>query len=446
MPNLDATGHCRVGALASYEFTLEYQKGSDNATADMLSRVPVNHDKDTVWLLLEGAVTGTTERGEAPTNQTLWVELDHLCEEMQARTLRLAPMHVTNWAEAQGEDALLATCWKWMCTRKDVALQKGDTLLRRCMGKHSDSEEGRTMFCISNSFTMKKWVLYVNTTPKGETEGLLAFVVPSAHLWAALNGMHWDARHQGQQRTLALAQERFWWPKMEDDCRALVRGCQCCKVFEGVVVKVPLCPIQAYAPLELVHVDFTSIETTMELNQPLSIKNVLVLMDHFTRYVMAFVTKDQKAKTVMHILYERFIWVLGAPAKLLSDLGANFTSALVEELCSAFGIQKCRTTAYHAQCNGRVERFHQILLRMIGKLAADKKAQWEQHLPELLQTYNSMINLWAQFNWCRETWFWRSLTHFKEKGRWKIVGVSRVWGGMPSCKWCALIWDKGLEQ
>ena len=63
-------------------------------------------------------------------------------------------------------------------------------------------------------------------------------------------------------------------------------------------MKAPLCPIQAYTPLELVHVDFTSIETTMELNQPLSAKNVLVLTNHFTRYAMAFVTKDQKAKTV----------------------------------------------------------------------------------------------------------------------------------------------------
>ena len=67
----------------------------------------------------------------------------------------------------------------------------------------------------------------------------------------------------------------------------------------------------------------------------------------------------------------------------------NFTSALVEELCSAFGIQKCRTTAYHTQCNGQVECFHQMLFHMIGKLSCNKKAQWEQHLPELLQAYNS---------------------------------------------------------
>ena len=119
------------------------------------------------------------------------------------------------------------------------------------------------------------------------------------------------------------------------------------------------------------------------------VKNVLVMTDHFTRYALAVVTKDQKAKTVVKVFYERFIAIFGAPAKLLSDRGANFTSTLVEELCSAFGIQKCRTTAYHAQCNGQVEHFHQTLFHMIGKLSRDKKAQWEQHLPELLQAYNS---------------------------------------------------------
>ena len=113
------------------------------------------------------------------------------------------------------------------------------------------------------------------------------------------------------------------------------------------------------------------------------------MTDHFTRYALAVVTKDQMAKTVAKVFYERFIAVFGVPAKLLSDRGANFTSALVEELCSAFGIQKCRTTAYHAQCNGQVERFHQTLFCMIGKLSRNKKAQWEQHLLGLLQAYNS---------------------------------------------------------
>ena len=189
-----------------------------------------------------------------------------------------------------------------------------------------------------------------------------------------LNGVHCDARHQGQQRTLALTQERFWWPMMAEDCCAIVRGCPHCQAFEGEVPRAPLCPIRAYAPLELVHLDYTSIESTMELNKPPVVKNVLVMTDHFMRYALAVVTKDQTAKTVTKVFYKRFIAVFGAPAKLLSDRGANFTSALVEELCAAFSIQKCRTTAYHAQCNGQVKRFHQTLFRMIGKLACDKKA------------------------------------------------------------------------
>ena len=127
----------------------------------------------------------------------------------------------------------------------------------------------------------------------------------------------------------------------------------------------------------------------MELNKLLSVKNVLVITNHFTCYPLAVVTKDQRAKTVAKFLYKWFIAVFDTPAKLLSDSGANFTSALVEELCATFSIQKCQTTMYHMQCNGQVERFHQTLFRMIGKLVADKKAQWEQHLSELLQAYNS---------------------------------------------------------
>ena len=55
-----------------------------------------------------------------------------------------------------------------------------------------------------------------------------------------------------------------------------------------------------------------------------------------------------------------------------------------------FGLQKCRTSAYHVQWNEQVDQFHQMLFRMIGKLSLDKKAQWKQHLSKLLQAYNSV--------------------------------------------------------
>ena len=250
-----------------------------------------------------------------------------------------------------------------------------------------DTEEGQALFHVCNSLTMSKGLLYLSMTPKVEVEGVLAFLVPSSQCTAALNSVHHDMGHQGQQRTQALMQEHFWWPMMVDDCKALVRSCPRCHAFERAIPRATLYPIRAHAPLELVHV-----ESMMELNKPPSVKNILVMMDHFMHYALAIITKDQTAKTMAKVHYERFIVVFGMPAKLLSNQGANFMSVLVEELYTAFSIQKCQTTAYHPQCNGQVEHFHQMLFRMIGKLALDKKVQWEQHLPELLQAYNSMIS------------------------------------------------------
>ena len=68
----------------------------------------------------------------------------------------------------------------------------------------------------------------MSTTPKGEMEGVLTFVFPVGQCHMALNGVHCDVGHQGQQRNLALTQERFWWPVMAKDCHVIVRGCPHC--------------------------------------------------------------------------------------------------------------------------------------------------------------------------------------------------------------------------
>ena len=72
----------------------------------------------------------------------------------------------------------------------------------------------------------------------------------------------------------------------------------------------------ATAPLDLLHVDFTSIETTMELNQSPRVANILVFQDHFTLHVLAFVTPDQTVKIIAKFLYGGYISTFGAPARL----------------------------------------------------------------------------------------------------------------------------------
>ena len=145
----------------------------------------------------------------------------------------------------------------------------------------------------------------------------------------------------------------------------------------------------ATAPLDLLHVDFTSIETMMELDKSPQVTNVLVFQDHFTKNVLAYVTPDQTAKTIAKFLYGGYISIFGALARLLSDRGTSFTSSIIEELCKILGIQRLWTTPYYAQTNELVERSHQTIMCMIGKLGEDKKANWPSHLAEIVHAYNA---------------------------------------------------------
>ena len=114
-------------------------------------------------------------------------------------------------------------------------------------------------------------------------------------------------------------------------------------------------PIIVTAPLKLLHIDFTSTETTMELDQPPNMVNILVICNHFTKHIMTYVTSNQTAKTIAKFLLQGYISIFGALAKLLSDREATFERNTIRELCEFMAIWKVRTSPNHAQANRQVE-------------------------------------------------------------------------------------------
>ena len=114
----------------------------------------------------------------------------------------------------------------------------------------------------------------------------------------------------------------------------------------------------------------------------------MVMQDHFSKYVVAYVVKDQTACTTTETLRSGYFRLFGAPAYLISDQGKAFTGHLITNLCELYGVQKLRTSPYHTQTNGQVEQMNQTIIRMIGKLEQDKKARWSEHLLEMLSAYN----------------------------------------------------------
>ena len=180
MPNLDATGHWWVGALALFQFELEYQKGADNGATDALSWVPISHSRETVQSLLEGVIVGAADQGEVRASEELLEEHEHLSQEARVQVVKLAPMHIVDWEEAQEADAALAACCKWLHLRKDRPLLKWDASLKECLGVEAETEQGKMFFRICNSLVLNKDLMYMSTTLKGKTEGVLTLLF----LWA----------------------------------------------------------------------------------------------------------------------------------------------------------------------------------------------------------------------------------------------------------------------
>ena len=175
---------------------------------------------------------------------------------------------------------------------------------------------------------------------------------------------------------------------MACDLRNPIRKCGQCKKFEATPPVAPLRPLACSGPGELLHVDFTSIEETVPLCKEPVIRNVMVMQDHFSKYVVTYVVKDQTARTTAETLRNGYFGLFRAPAYLVSDQGKAFMGHLISNLCELYGVQKLRTSSYQAQTNGQVERMNQTIIRMISKLEQDKKARWSEHLPEMLAAYN----------------------------------------------------------
>ena len=381
-PNLDATVHCWVSALAKYDFWLEYQKGRDNVVADALSWVTTHLQPEAVQAILDGVAIGASQQAERESpaitknNQQLEQEV------CVAAGGVLVEIHVTYWATAQREDPELDVVLQWLGSRKKADLR---TLLGECIM----SEEGQMVWRNCQNFISLQSTLYLCSAPKGEDEDLLLFVVPKAHWTAALNGCHWDGGHQGCDCTLSLLQEHFWWPGMAKQMRQVIKTCRCCFQYEGSTPRAPLCSIVATAPLGLLHVDFTSMETTVELDKSPRVANVLVFQDHFTKYVLAYVTPNWTARTIAEFLCGGFISIFGAPARLLGYRGVAFASGIVKELCGVLGIQQLQTMPYHPWADGLVKGSCQMIMHMIGKLGEDKKVDWPSHLAEIVHAYNA---------------------------------------------------------
>ena len=149
--------------------------------------------------------------------------------------------------------------------------------------------------------------------------------------------------------------------------------------------KSPLQQSPVGAPMERLAMDILSLTSETDDGNTC----ILVVTDYFTKWTQAIALPDHTALTVADALVVEIFLKFGTPLILHSDQGAEFQSELMKEVCRLLEIKQTRTSPYHPQSDGMVERFNRTLLDMLSKFCAENPKTWDHHLPYVLCAYRS---------------------------------------------------------
>ena len=192
--NMDAEGQRWVAHLATYNFSLEYQKGKDNTVANFLSRMNECLPEEEVQeylnqipypgvkAVLNNAITPIKERAEQGVRPTPDCQGDSQEEAIVARPTRLATTNVTDWKQEQKEDPILYQVAKHLrAPRKTFKAALHKVLDKKATVAHVKAKE---QLLIKNS------LLYRKTRQGQADEIVFQFVVPQRHQGTTLDGCH----------------------------------------------------------------------------------------------------------------------------------------------------------------------------------------------------------------------------------------------------------------
>uniref|UniRef100_A0A8C5QMW5 Gypsy retrotransposon integrase-like protein 1 n=1 Tax=Leptobrachium leishanense TaxID=445787 RepID=A0A8C5QMW5_9ANUR len=271
-------------------------------------------------------------------------------------------VHCGNFRAAQWEDATLKAA------RENVQVMEGKVV-------DPDKPLGFPYFKVENN-------LLYRVDKKGEEE-VEQLLVPQSHRNTVLELAHSHVLggHLGTDKTRERVLARFYWPGIFS---AIERFCKSC----------PECQLKAphkgfrnpLVPLPVIEVPFERI--AMDLVGPLlksarGHQYILVVVDYATRYPEAVPLRNANSKNIARELIMMFSR-MGIPKEILTDQGTPFMSKLMSELCKVLNITQLKTSVYHPQTDGLVERFNKTLKAMLRKVIDKDGKNWDHLLPYLM--------------------------------------------------------------
>ena len=360
--------------LSSFEFNVIIRKGSDHSNADALSRRPELANPVTAS---EEGVTETSSGHQAQGTRGVEGQPGGTPDSRPRKRDASGTIDSTltvhsggenpKLREAQDRDAVLKDVRRWCEDRAlPESAELGEWKMVRILWDNVEVRQGIVGICDNKQFRA-----LVPSEARGE---VMAF----AH-------GHYTSGHMGRTRTSLRLKSHFIWPGMYRDVKNYCEECILCQRRRRPNPKkrAPMVTEVMSRPFERIAIDITEMPHSLKGN-----KCALVIMDYFTKFVRIYPMPDQKTETVLEALLD-WVYDLGVPERLHSDQGRQFESDLFQTMCRKLGIHKTRTTPYHPESDGMVERFNRTLKDMVAKYVSGGGPQWDVNVKAYSMAYNS---------------------------------------------------------
>ncbi len=238
-------------------------------------------------------------------------------------------------------------------------------------------------------FRSQEGLLYRQWLPKGDDSMVEQLVLPTDLRGEVLKLAHTIplGGHLGKRKTADRILRRFYWPTLFRDVQRYCRSCATCqKTSSTRGRKAPLMPLPVIEePFQRMAMDIVGPLPKSRTGK----RFVLVICDYATRWPEAIPMKSIDAEHVAEELVGIFSRV-GIPREILTDQGTNFTSQLLTELYRLLHVRPIKTTPYHPQTDGLVERFNQTLKAMLRRATKQEGKDWDKLIPYLLFAYREV--------------------------------------------------------
>ena len=204
-------------------------------------------------------------------------------------------------------------------------------------------------------------------------------IVPPRHRMKAIIREAHDlptSGHQGQESTFRKISEIYFWPRMKSDIQDFVKTCQICQKRDRKKGETALQPIKKHPkPFYQVGMDVMG-----PLPMTMSGKRYIVIaVDHFTKWVEIRALESNDAQSIASFFHEDVICRYGVPEILTTDQGSEFVNELLTILTNTYHIRHIKTTAYHPQGNGQVERMNKTIKDILSK-CVPKTKDWSHYV------------------------------------------------------------------